>query len=104
MTKFLSLVLFLLFLSSCQTYRSSFDGCPQTGIPCTSVSEIEAMIMESEEGPDVLIERDTKQKLVFRKCEIKRKKGRVRRIWINEKKDPCGTDILGHHIYFKEEE
>jgi len=93
----------LSLLSSCQTYQSCFDYCPQTGLPCKSVSEIEAMIVETEKGPDVLVERDTREKLVFKECETKRNKGKIRRIWVNEQKSKSGTDILGHHIYFREE-
>lgn len=39
--------LFLLTLCSCQTYRSNFDCSPGKGVRCTSVTDIEKMIVET---------------------------------------------------------
>lgn len=42
-----------LLLSSCQIYKSKFDCPPGKGVPCTSVTEIESMVVETPEGPDL---------------------------------------------------
>jgi conjugal transfer pilus assembly protein TraV len=47
--------IFLLLLSSCSVYKQQFDCPPPEGIPCASVTEIEAMILETESGADLLV-------------------------------------------------
>ena len=42
-----------LFLCSCSIYNRDFDCPPGKGIGCKSVTEIEEMIVETEEGPDL---------------------------------------------------
>lgn len=42
-------------LASCSIYKQQFDCPPPKGIPCTSVTEIESMIVETEQGADLLV-------------------------------------------------
>lgn len=48
-------------LSSCSIYKQQFDCPPPKGIPCTSVTEIESMIVETEQGADLLVVPAVKQ-------------------------------------------
>lgn len=41
-------------LASCSIYKQQFDCPPPQGIPCTSVNEIESLIVETAQGPDLL--------------------------------------------------
>jgi len=49
------LCLLFLLLSSCRIYDNCFDCPPGRGLPCKSVTEIEELIIETEQGqPDHL--------------------------------------------------
>ena len=83
-------------LTSCSQYRSTFDCPPGRGVPCTSVSEIESRIIETEQGPDI-----------FAGChegcsEWKQKAAKLRlsRVWIEESTTDEGHIIEGHYLYF----
>ncbi|CUI18206.1 Type IV conjugative transfer system lipoprotein TraV (plasmid) [Candidatus Protochlamydia naegleriophila] len=46
----------LLFLAgSCSVYENDFDCPPDIGVPCTSSSDIESMIIETTHGPDIFL-------------------------------------------------
>ena len=44
------LPLLLSIFTSCSMYKRNFDCCPTTGMPCTSVTTLEKMIVESPGG------------------------------------------------------
>ncbi len=49
-------ILPLLFLTgSCSVYENDFDCHPDIGVPCTSSSDIESMIIETTHGPDIFL-------------------------------------------------
>jgi len=52
------LLVFLLFLPSCSIYRQNFDCPPEGGVSCTSVSDLEQMIVETKQGPDLFFGKD----------------------------------------------
>lgn len=52
--KYLIVSISLLF-SSCSIYRQKFDSPPDQGVPCTSVSDLEQMIVETQNGPDLFL-------------------------------------------------
>lgn len=96
---------FLLLTTSCQVYQTNFDCPPCDGVPCTSVTEIQKMIIETPEGgPDIFL-----GKYANSSCEAEttcdtekgsnRPKGK-RRIWV-EKEDTERSHTTGHFIYFE---
>jgi|LakMenEpi03Aug12_release.lakeMendotaPanAssembly.Ray.scaffolds.fasta_scaffold03135_14 hypothetical protein len=100
------LILCLLFLSSCQIYRSKFDCPPGEGVPCTSVTEIEKMIIETPEGEsDIFLGGLPKRKLKMKKKEITRcvKTCPEKRVWVEGEFMPSGDYVEGHYIYLSHE-
>jgi len=94
-------LLFPLVAASCQMYRTQFDCPPGVGIPCTSVSDIESMIVEKkpwEEGPDYIA-----------RCQMPKRlptciDAQVIRVWIPQSEDESGCIIEGHYMYFPNNE
>jgi hypothetical protein len=83
------LLLSLLFLTSCSIYRKQFDGPADPGVPCTSVTDLEQMVIETEKGQDIFLSHTTEP------CTT-----RVRRkIWVNDYQTPNGNWIPGHYVY-----
>lgn len=68
------LIFLMLFTQSCQVYRSNFDCAPGEGIPCRSVTEIESMIVESCEGPDILVEKESDSVVLVRRKSHRRRR------------------------------
>lgn len=101
----ISLGSLVLLLSSCSIYNSGFDCPPKKGIGCKSVSEIEAMIVEKESGPDLFLGEErssscnfcTKQKSSGKAA---RPKGAHRRVWIADRATPSGNRSGEHYLYF----
>lgn len=54
----LALLFFLTMLSACSLYRNNFDCAPGMGMPCSSVSQIEAQVIETTQGPDIFLSSD----------------------------------------------
>jgi hypothetical protein len=79
----------LFLLSSCAVYRQQFDCPPDPGVPCTSVTDLEQMIAETESGPDLFFNHAVAQCTVFQK----------KRVWINEHQTPDGCWVPGHYVY-----
>jgi hypothetical protein len=78
-------------LCSCQTYRSNFDCQPGCGVPCTSVTEIERMIVETpDESPDIF--------LGYLPSPCSETSCLVRKVWIAEKELLSGMIVEGHYI------
>lgn len=95
------LVSLLLLSSSCQVYKSSFEYVPEEGIPCKSVTEIESMIVESESGPNFILETDHDAQTVIRKSNSRSSKSeKSKRIWIEESQKSSDLRVEGHYIYF----
>ncbi|MGK5593732.1 MAG: hypothetical protein ACSNEK_00040 [Parachlamydiaceae bacterium] len=42
-------------VASCNRYATHFNCQPSEGIPCTPVHEIEKLLVETQEGPDILL-------------------------------------------------
>jgi hypothetical protein len=98
------LICLFLFLTSCSMYRRHFDECPVQSVPCTPVTTLEKMIVESPSGDDLFIR--TVPKLVdvedFPLCRNtqnpKPDRPFQRRIWLNSKEcEPI-------YLYFDDEE
>jgi hypothetical protein len=92
-------------LTSCQIYQSDFDCPPSIGVPCTSVSDIQKMILETPDGgPDIFSE-DFPSEFTSpcERCPIHNKKGiqAKKRIWVNDTTSE-NTAVQGHFIYFNE--
>jgi hypothetical protein len=81
-------------LTSCQMYRGQFDCPPGEGIPCTSVTDIESMVIEQKKGPDILAGRGPWKDLV-----PPLPSGQARKVWIADEDTGCGCYIDGHYIY-----
>lgn len=94
-------------LTSCQVYQSEFDCPPSRGVPCTSVSDIQKMILETPDGgPDIFSENYPSEfgaSCPNTRCSSKTKKfeGANKRIWVSPSCDE-NTTVQGHFIYFKE--
>lgn len=95
MKRFLPAILF--FLASCNTYKQSFDSCPGKGVPCTSVSDIESMIVETTKGPDVFLPNESRTK---RPVSSRTSVFENRILILNNPQDICDD---GHYIYFSED-
>jgi len=80
-----------LMLTSCAIYRQKFDCPPDQGVPCTSVSDLEQMIVETEIGPDVFLGINPTQHQI-------KDTPSSNRIWISDCKGH------GHYIYFPKED
>lgn len=91
-----------LLLCSCQTYRKNFDCEPGVGVPCTSVTDIEKMIIETPEGgPDIFLGYLPVESCSTDSCRNEYCDRSRRRVWIESKTLSCGTFIEGHFIYIK---
>ena len=91
-----------LFLTSCQIYRNQFDCPPCKGVPCTSVTKLEKMIVETDEGADVFVG----QKLLGSQkgnC-VQTKTGKIellgKKIWIAD--IDCEGQPKNNYIYLSE--
>lgn len=98
-------VAMLIIFSSCQVYNSEFDCPPCRGVPCTSVSDIQKMIVETPEGgPDIFLAKPlnscSNSRPRYHGSERKRNKGIERqRIWVEHSESETAT-VQGHFIYF----
>lgn len=100
-----SLILLMGMLTSCCMYKRDFDSCPTPGIPCTSVSTLEEMIVESPCGPDLFLGCvpklvDVQCDPICTKCTIYSQPNAPfqRRIWISPK-----NESQPEYIYFNED-
>ena len=62
-------------LTSCAIYKQRFDCKPEIGVPCTSVTDLEQMVVETDCGPDLFIDDSTKRACARRE---------PMRIWIRD--------------------
>lgn len=77
-------------------YKSHFDSPPGEGIPCTSVTGIESMIIENEIGSDVLAGAQTG---TWKNLVPPRPPGQPYKIWMADVDSDCGCHIDSHFIY-----
>jgi len=75
-----------LIFTSCAIYQRQFDCPPDPGVPCTSVSDLEQMILETMDGPDIFLGAESSNAPA--ECSKKAKK-----VWITPS---CGK---GHYVY-----
>jgi hypothetical protein len=77
--------------SSCSMYLQHFDCPPDPGVPCTSVTDLEKMIIETDEGPDIFLGKEP--------CYLSSilKSISSRKIWICQPKSKEG----GYYIYYQ---
>jgi conjugal transfer pilus assembly protein TraV len=73
-------------LSSCSIYNEHFDCEPPCGVPCTSVTDIESMIMETDKGPDVLVVPEKEEESCCMLCKRKKTVSCTskRKVWMCE--------------------
>lgn len=87
--------------SCCQTYRSCFDWCPRCGVPCRSVTEIESMIVETNNGPDIFLGNPRTTPARWVEMVSHCTKTSNRKVWISESQDNEGIRISGHYVYLQ---
>lgn len=86
--KILILLTLVHLLASCQLYRNKFECPPGRGVPCASVSEIEGMIVETKEGPDLFVEEQSKKS--GKRSKRPKNKNMEGIVWITRTVDDCG--------------
>lgn len=91
-----------ILLTSCGVYQRDFDCPPGVGVPCTSVTDIEAMIIETECGPDLFLGAQetcctckTQPKSCCNGKDYTKPLGKV---WICPQTDIHGNNIDGHYM------
>lgn len=96
--RFLALLGLPLLANSCQMYRSNFDCPPCEGIPCTSVTNIESMVIETNKGADVVAGSQTGAWKRLIPASIS---DQVRCVWISTVDDEDGNfcRLGGQYIY-----
>ena len=106
-------VLTCLIFTSCSVYKEDFDCPPSKGVPCTSVTDLEAMIIETEQGPDIFTGQEPQASTSFCKKEIfcndpthksPRKKAILNKIWIKPHTTDSGNFVQGHYVYLIQSE
>jgi len=85
----------LLILNSCQVYRSHFECQPGRGVPCTAVTDIEKMIVETPDGSA-----DIFMGYLPRECASLSQM----KIWLVGKEKPGGLYVAGHYIFLNKNE
>lgn len=91
-----------IFLTSCQIYKNHFDCPPCKGVPCTSVTSLEKMIVETEEGSDVFIGQNLSgsQNGIIVPTKTGKKELLGKKIWVAD--IACEGNPQNHYIYFSE--
>lgn len=90
----------LLSFTSCAIYQQEFDCPPPCGVPCTSETDLESMIVETTKGPDLFVPRDQECHCSCRKCkEVPAAICLNRKVWICQQLTEDGCAIQGHYIY-----
>jgi conjugal transfer pilus assembly protein TraV len=93
---FLSLFSF----TSCAIYQQEFDCPPPCGVPCTSETDLESMIIETNKGPDIFVPGDKDCSCSCRKCKDATPSTSLnRRVWICHDLTEDEYGAQGHYIY-----
>lgn len=98
------LPIFVSLITSCAVYKQEFDCKVPCGVPCTSETDLEAMIVETADGADLFLPKEKES------CQlpcVKRKNAPVerisqslnRKIWLCNQSSESGYYIQGHYIY-----
>lgn len=91
------LFLQLLLLASCSMYKQEFDCRTPLGVPCTSETDLEAMIIETKQGPDLFL---SPENCSIKKCPAERFSSTLqRKVWVCDQTSEKGSYIQGHYIY-----
>lgn len=101
----ISTLFFLLLstlLTSCVGYKTQLSCHPAKGVPCTPVTEIESMIIESCEGTNIFLGSESDQKADSNKCEMSLQPSAFR-VWITPKRDGRGKCLKGFYLYLNPE-
>lgn len=108
MKNFICAMTLATFLSSCQAYKCNFD-CPiGKGVPCTPITDIEEMIIETPEGsPDIFLgylpkidqQNGCASKVIVANNVLR--DGCSTRIWVEGRTLDCGSYVDGHYIYLQ---
>lgn len=90
-------------MSSCAMYKQEFDCPPPQGIPCTSETDLEAMIIEIDSGADLFLPLSEEGKLFCSKRHITPAE-RVcaaldRKVWVCRQFTKDGYSVQSHYIY-----
>ena len=96
------LLISIILLSSCSFYKTSFDCPPGVGVKCKSVTEIENMIIEHENGPDEFIGVAHLQKVSL--CQKQNTVSEGYRLWMEGVMTEDGNQVGGHYVYFNLED
>ena len=94
----------LIFLNACAMYKQEFDCSVPQGVPCTSETDLESMIIETSQGPDLFLPMQADD------CNLpchKQKEDPAQRIsstlgrkvWMCDQAPEEGGYIQGHYIY-----
>ena len=105
MNRFITLLILLISLTSCAGIRTHWSCAPARGVPCTPVSEIEAMIIESDHGPNIFLGSETDEKPQPDKIGPNGTTPLspiIHRVWISEKVER-GEYHKGHYLYLNPE-
>jgi hypothetical protein len=98
MYRYFALCAFLI-LNACQVYRSNFECPPGKGVPCTSITDIEKMIVETPDNEaDIFLGYLPSENVACEKI-CKSMSQQKRRVWIEEKLESNGLYTEGHYIY-----
>lgn len=91
--------IFLIALAACNVYHSDFDCAPGKGVPCASVTEIESMIVETKEGPDIFPFGCQPPNYYWTQELVCESNNYPRKVWIPDTEDASGCRVGGHYIY-----
>ena len=105
MNKFFLLASLFSF-SSCTMYKQNFDCPVGKGVSCKSLTQIEEMIIEKEQGADLFIESveadcsNCKGGSLKMASYVKDSSEFSHRIWVEPRVSEMGYLVEGHYIYF----
>jgi hypothetical protein len=82
----------VLSLTSCAMYQQDFDYSPPRGVPCTSQTDLEKMIIETDKGPDLFVPTENESDRIIAN----------RKVWICPYTNEEGCRFMGHYICQKQ--
>ena len=91
----------LLSLTSCAIYQQEFDCPPPCGVPCTSETDLESRVVETNKGPDLFVSIDKESYCPCRKCKESMRfcSALNRKVWICHHLTEDGCSFQGHYVY-----
>lgn len=94
-------LIFCLLLTSCAIYNQEFDSPPPVGVPCTSVTDLESMVVETDKGPDLFIPIEKEVNSISKCPSSHEESARLnRKVWICHQQTEEGCEVQGHYIYW----